>query len=430
MSSNGWKTYKLKDLCTKIGSGATPRGGKEAYLGESPYTLIRSQNVLDFFFSYDGLAYIDEEQASQLNNVELQEKDVLLNITGDSVARVCQVPKELLPARVNQHVSIVRPDSFKLIPEYLKYFLLNPKFKNYMLGLASVGGTRNALTKGMIEDFEIEVPPPLTQRRIADILSALDEKIELNRQTNATLEATAQAIFKEWFVDFNFPGAVGEMVQSELGMIPRGWTVGSIGELFDLVIGGDWGKEEKVEEYSDLCAVIRGTDINDIWFGQSTNVPRRFIKPSSLKKRILKEGDIVFEISGGSKEQATGRNLLITDDVLELFDEKIIPASFCRLIRPNDLSTAVFLGTYLRVLYANGGTWDYQLQSTGISNFQFADFESREKLAIPPSPILSHFKALVLPIYRAIGQLNKQSATLAAIRDALLPKLMGGEIKV
>ena len=205
MSSKVWQTVKLKDCCTKIGSGATPRGGKEAYLDEGPFSLIRSQNVLDFFFSYNGLAFIDKDQAYQLSNVEIEEKDVLLNITGDSVARVCQVPSTLLPARVNQHVSIIRPDKSKLVPEFLKYFLLNPKFKNYMLGLASVGGTRNALTKGMIEDFEINLPDLPTQHRIASILSALDDKIELNRQTNQTLEAIAQAIFKEWFVDFRFP---------------------------------------------------------------------------------------------------------------------------------------------------------------------------------------------------------------------------------
>lgn len=131
MSSSESQTRKLRDVCTKIGSGATPRGGKETYSDEGPYALIRSQNVLDFSFSYDGLAYIDDEQARQLANVEIQERDVLLNITGDSVARVCQVPKELLPARVNQHVSIVRPDFSQLLPEYLKYFLLNLPFKNW-----------------------------------------------------------------------------------------------------------------------------------------------------------------------------------------------------------------------------------------------------------------------------------------------------------
>ena len=136
MSSEGWVSDKLQNLCSKIGSGATPRGGKEAYLTEGTYSLIRSQNVMDFSFSYAGLAFISEVQANQLSNVEVIEKDVLLNITGDSVARVCQAPSEVTPARVNQHVTIIRPDQNKLSPEFLKYYLLNPKFKNFMLGMA------------------------------------------------------------------------------------------------------------------------------------------------------------------------------------------------------------------------------------------------------------------------------------------------------
>src|ERR1017187_4545011 len=98
-----WKKYKLKDLCTKIGSGATPRGGKEAYFS-SGISLIRSQNILDFSFSKKGLAFINDEQADELSNVIVEKDDVLLNITGDSVARVSQVPSDVLPARVNQQI--------------------------------------------------------------------------------------------------------------------------------------------------------------------------------------------------------------------------------------------------------------------------------------------------------------------------------------
>ena len=98
---------KFKDICTKIGSGATPKGGKEAYCEEG-ISLIRSQNVLDFDFSADGLAFINDLQAEKLKNVIVEEGDVLLNITGDSVARACMVDKKYLPARVNQHVCIVR----------------------------------------------------------------------------------------------------------------------------------------------------------------------------------------------------------------------------------------------------------------------------------------------------------------------------------
>lgn len=222
MNSNEWREYRLSDVCSKIGSGATPSGGKEAYLAQAEFALIRSQNILDFSFSYSGLAFINQTQASKLNNVSVEQGDVLLNITGDSVARVCQVPIDILPARVNQHVAIIRSKKDKLHNVFLKYYLLIPSFKNFMLGLSSVGATRNALTKSMIEEFRINIPPLKIQHRIAAILSSLDDKIELNRETNQTLEAIAQALFKEWFVDFHFPGTNGEMQDSELGRYRRG----------------------------------------------------------------------------------------------------------------------------------------------------------------------------------------------------------------
>jgi len=242
--------------------------------------------------------------------------------------------------------------------------------------------------------------------------------------------SSAQAIFKEWFVDFNFPGATGEMVESELGMIPKGWRVGKIGELFHFVIGGDWGKEKPSKEFSVQCAVIRGTDLEDIWSGQALKVPRRYIKLSNFRKRELIEGDIILEISGGSKEQATGRNLLIIREILDLFAEPAIHTSFCRLIRAKNFATSIFLGTFLRIFYSEGGTWDFQLQSTGISNFQFVDFENRQQIIIPSEKILDDFMNIVLPLYRMVGTLNKQSNALAIIRGSLLPKLMSGEIDV
>ena len=108
--SGDWCNVSLGGVCTKIGSGATPRGGKEVYLQEGPYALIRSQNIYNAGFARDGLAFISDDHAEALHNVEVLPEDVLLNITGDSVARVCQVDPLVLPARVNQHVAIIRPD--------------------------------------------------------------------------------------------------------------------------------------------------------------------------------------------------------------------------------------------------------------------------------------------------------------------------------
>lgn len=165
---------KLKEITTKIGSGATPKGGKESYKS-SGITLIRSLNVYDFNFEYEGLAFIDESQAQKLSNVEVKQNDILLNITGASVARCCIVPSNILPARVNQHVAIVRINSLLANPYYVYYSINSNQYKKHLLALAQGGATREALTKDTISNFEICLPSLHTQNKIASILSALTD---------------------------------------------------------------------------------------------------------------------------------------------------------------------------------------------------------------------------------------------------------------
>ena len=205
----GWSSATLGVICRKIGSGATPTGGSNAYQ-EAGIPLIRSQNVLDFSFSEDGLAFINDDQAYELRNVTVEEKDVLLNITGDSVARCCVVPKSLTPARVNQHVAIIRP-----IPEkasHLFIFYLLQQMKEELLMKSEIGATRRALTKGMLENLEIELPPLPEQKAIAAVLSSLDDKIDLlhrqNRQFSSqlSLQILGYAAFFDSFAVFALSG--------------------------------------------------------------------------------------------------------------------------------------------------------------------------------------------------------------------------------
>ena len=176
---------KLGDVCTKIGSGATPRGGKEAYRPAGT-PIIRSQNVLDWSFSEAGLAFIDAKQAAALANAEVRPGDVLLNLTGESVARACMVPLSQPPARVNQHVSILRAGE-KIDSMYLLCFIQSQKA--HLLKLASSGATRNALTKGMLEALEIELPALSQQRAIASVVAAIQARFALNNQINGYLAA-------------------------------------------------------------------------------------------------------------------------------------------------------------------------------------------------------------------------------------------------
>lgn len=181
---------KLGDICNKIGSGFTPTGGSNVYV-DSGVALVRSQNVLNMAFSTDGLAFINESIASAMDNVSLCENDILLNITGDSVARVCLVPKEILPARVNQHVCIIRVDDKKANPQFVYYQLYG--LQKNLLSLASVGATRKALTKQMIEDLEIELPVRQLQDNIVAIMSNIQSKIDVNKTINDNLGGAALA---------------------------------------------------------------------------------------------------------------------------------------------------------------------------------------------------------------------------------------------
>ena len=169
---DGWMEKPLKSLTTKIGSGATPRGGEESYKSEG-ISLIRSLNVHDLFFKYAKLAFLDDAQADDLSNVEVQRLDVLLNITGASVARCCIVPEDVLPARVNQHVSIIRPIADKLDAEFLHYALISKPYKDQLLQTGSEGGsTRQAITKAQIQDFSVNYPATLGEQR--SIVGKLD----------------------------------------------------------------------------------------------------------------------------------------------------------------------------------------------------------------------------------------------------------------
>ena len=150
--ASDWEVVSLVEHCKKIGSGATPRGGSSVYLEEGEITLIRSQNIYNDGFKRDGLVFITEEAAGKLKNVIVEENDILLNITGDSVARVCMVDNQVLPARVNQHVSIIRPKESSFNPLYLRYQLVSPQIQQLLLNYASAGATRHALTKSMIEN--------------------------------------------------------------------------------------------------------------------------------------------------------------------------------------------------------------------------------------------------------------------------------------
>jgi type I restriction enzyme, S subunit len=185
----GWEKQHIGDFCTKIGSGATPRGGASSYQ-TSGITLIRSLNIYNYNFHDDGLVFINEQQASKLSNVIVKSGDVLINITGASVARCCLVPKRHLPARVNQHVMIMRPDSSTVCSEYLMYAINSKGQKQFILNIAGAGGaTREALTKDTITNLSLLIPDHMLMKEFCIFTSENFSQIETLQKQNNKLRA-------------------------------------------------------------------------------------------------------------------------------------------------------------------------------------------------------------------------------------------------
>ena len=193
-----WKKKKCKNILTKIGSGATPQGGSESYKEEG-ISLIRSMNVHNGRFESKDLAYIDEKQAQKLENVNIKENDVLINITGASVARCCIVPSDVIPARVNQHVSVLRcSDMVNSI--FLCYQIINDSYQNLLKKIGTSGGaTREAITKKQIEDLEVILPPLELQNKFANFVRGTDKSKLAVKKSLEELEILKKSLMQKYF---------------------------------------------------------------------------------------------------------------------------------------------------------------------------------------------------------------------------------------
>lgn len=216
-----WPTVKLKSVTSKVGSGATPKGGEAVYKNEG-IPLIRSMNVHFDGFRRDGLVYIDEHEASLLNHVEVQSDDVLFNITGASIGRVTTAPDDMVGARVNQHVCILRPTD-KLRPQFLSYYMRSPD-QQALVGSNQIGGTRQAVTKEMLLNWGISLPPLAEQERIVKLLDEADEVRKLRTQADRRTADLIPALFHEMF---------GDPVEND-----RKWNRESFSNLLDGIDGG------------------------------------------------------------------------------------------------------------------------------------------------------------------------------------------------
>lgn len=313
--------------------------------------------------------------------------------------------------------------------DFIFYLSISPRFREVAIKSMVGSSGRQRVQQDELQNLEVFLPLIDEQKAIADTLSCLDDKIELNNRMNKNLEETAQAIFKSWFVDFE-PFQDGEFEDSELGRIPKGWRVGTLGDLISDTISGDWGKQEPQGNYLEEVVCIRGADIPEIASGKKGKPPTRYILKKNMEKKRLSKGQIIIEISGGSPTQSTGRTALITEKLLSLIERPLICTNFCRALSMKEEFYEVFVYSMLRYLYSKDVFFLYENGTTGIKNLDTSNLFGKHLVVLPDNATMMRYKEIFDTIINSIYQNGAETDKLAIIRDTLLPKLMSGEIRV
>ena len=311
----------------------------------------------------------------------------------------------------NQGFKSVVPHPEVCDSEFLYYLLC---YRKHDIEAIASGTTFMEVSGTALKNFVVRMPDISTQKKIASVLSSLDKRIEGNNLINHNLEKQAKAIFKSWFIDA--PEC-------------KAWDSVPLKELVVAMRNGDWGKDNPCGNNTEVSYCIRGADIPDVNAGNKGKMPIRYILPKNYEKKHLVEGDIVVEISGGSPTQSTGRCAVISQALLDRYEQKIVCTNFCKALKPLD-GYSHFLYYYWTYLYEKGCFFAYENGTTGIKNLDIAGIIENEFLQLPPIEIMEKFNELCDKLASTIFSNGTETERLAQLRDALLPKLMSGEINV
>ncbi|MHB0988565.1 MAG: restriction endonuclease subunit S [Bellilinea sp.] len=402
MSSKGWKKHTLGDIID-IKHGYAFKG--EFFSDEpSRYILVTPGNFrIGGGFKLGKIKYYIGDVPDEYI---LKEDDVIVTMTdlskeGDTLGYSALVPDYCSNKFLhNQRLGLLQFKRHDFDRHFIYWLLRTKAYQTFIVNSAS-GSTVKHTSPSRIREFEFIAPEVQTQRRIADILSVLDDKIELNRQTNATLEAIAQAIFKEWFVDFNFPGATGELVESELGMIPKGWWVG------------------KLEE------IITNFDRKRVPLSSRERENRKGIFPYYGAASIL---DYIDDYLFDGVYLLMGEDgTVITEDekpILQYVSGKFWVNNHTHVLRGKGIFSTEYIFLVLKntsVKHIVTGAVQPKINQGNMNNLS---------VIIPDTSTLRSYQDIVRPFFENILEIEQETATLSSIRDALLPKLMNGEIYV
>lgn len=395
MSCSEWKEVTLADISIG-GKGSYGISASAVEYSEGLFTYLRITDISD-----DGIIIKDSLMSVDDKNAEkylLEPNDIVFARTGNSTGR-----SYFYDGRDGKFVYAgflikFSLDPEKVNPKFMRYYTISTDYRNWVSSF-STGSTRGNINAQTYGSMKIKLPPRKQQDFLVEILSKLDEKIEINKQINKKLEEMAQAIFKHWFIDFEFPNedgepyksSGGEMVESELGMIPKGWEVGVLGNMIKITSGKRPAKKSESKDNDFKFPLVGASSI----MGYSENY--------NFDESVLVIGRVG------------------THGVVQRFNQKIWASDNTLVIISKAYEYVYQILKLIDYSALNRGSTQPLITQTDIKNY---------KILLPLSNILEKFENLVESLYKIHSNYCKENASLINIRDTLLPKLMSGEIRV
>jgi type I restriction enzyme S subunit len=399
--------------------------------------VVKIKNVKDGHVSLEDCAYVSDEIAAKASKFLAYEGDILLSLTGyvGQVGRV-EIGDVVL---VNQRVGFVKPkdDGDK---SFVYHLLRSLRKEVEELG---TGTAQANVAPRDIMNLQVPNLEPSFRRTIGVVLDSFDSRIGLNTKISKTLDEIAQAVYKSWFIDFdpvklkmNGERPVGmddataalfpdSMENSELGMVPTGWTVHKLGDVCSTAIGGLWGKDSESADSPSPYRCIRGVDMDDLkHIGFAPRTPLRWDKAHNHERRSLNGLSILIAGSGAGP---VGKSLLWDESMSGLFDGPVIYSNFVKRFECESRAIASFVSSVLSQMYSSGEMFIY-VNGTSVPNLQDAELLNAKKIVLPSEGVLQKFDSLIR--LNANLKFNGNNRTLAEIRDALLPRLISGELQI
>ena len=439
MSFNEWHRVSIKDVFELIPGFAF----KSKDFSENGIPVIKIKNVKALRLLDRDFSYIDPKYLETKSRFTTKKGDLLISMTGNRiegsmsswVGKVCRInsDKKYL---INQRVGILRLSNESYSDKFFLYLLGSEEIQKKLISIATSSGGQANISPDQIKSLEFSIPCFEEQNAIAHILSTLDEKIEVNNRINKTLEDIAQAIFKQWFVDFEFPNedgepyksSGGEMVESELGMIPKGWEVGTLNDVIDFQNGYAFKSKDLLDENIGNCYHVfkmghinKGGGLNKE--GTKSYVLKKDYE--DLPRYILKKGDLLMCMTDMKSNVALlGHTALMDEDNKYILNQRV------GLLRIKDEKKLDYPFVYV---LTNSNDFLEGLRSRANSGVQvnLSTKEIKEsQLIIPGEKTHELFNNIAKALFEEYFNLGKENDQLISLRDALLPKLMSGEIRV